>query len=202
MSEQPQSVLSEELYQKLRERLILVAQSHVGDAAEDLVQETFFSLFDNIHRGKFRGQPTYQDLFCYSLGILKIIIIKEIRKRQQDRSRFLSDGPESIEEKVVVAMEESSEHRILDAEEQAGVELTSQQAREIFQTLPPHIQELIHLHVVQGWSYTQLSAHFNMPKQTLVSRFNVSMEKIRKKMIFFRTKAYPAYSISRKGDGS
>ncbi len=200
MSEQPNSVLPEALYQKLRERLIQVAQSHVGDAAEDLVQETLFSLFDNIHRGKFRGQSTYQDLFCYALGILKIIIIKEIRNRQQDRSRFLSDGPESIEEKVVVALEESGEHRILDAEDQAGAEMTSQQAREIFQTFPPHIQELIHLHVVQGWSYARLSAHFNMPKQTLVSRFNVSMEKMRKKMIFFRTKSPKAYSINRKGD--
>jgi RNA polymerase sigma factor (sigma-70 family) len=202
MSEQPNFILPEELYHKLRERLVLVAQGHVGDAAEDLVQETLFSLFDNIHRGKFRGQPTYQDLFCYALGILKIIIIKEIRKRQQDRNRFMADGPESIEEKVVVALEESSEHRVLGAEAQAEQLLSSQRAREIFSDFPPHIQELIHLHAVQGWSYTQLSAHFNMPKQTLVSRFNAAMEKMRKKMKFFRTKDTTSYLQGRKGDES
>lgn len=182
---------------KLRQRLGQVAYRQMGELAEDLVQETLFLFFDNVHKAKYRGGDSYPEYFCYALGILKVVIIKEIRKRQQERSRNVADGPDLLEERILQVMEVSTEQRLLDHERDHWEGLAANQAKEAFQTLPDHLQELVHLHVVQGWSYSHLSEHFGIPKQTLVSRFNTCMEKLRKKMKKIHTNAPPEYLTGR-----
>lgn len=193
MAEIPPFHLPEDQLLKLKLRLTRVAYRQMGDIAEDLVQETLFYFFENIHRGKYRGGTTYQEYFCYALGILKVIIIKEIKKKQQHRTLIHSETPAEMEEKLVFAGGQSGEGDILRSEEADQTRELSVRARALFEEFPPHLQQMIYFHVVERWSYTRLSQHFGIPKQTLVSRFNAAMEKMRRKMKFHHTKLITAY---------
>jgi len=172
-----------EIFEKVSQHLRAVAQRQMPDFSDDLVQETLFCFFDNLHKGKYRGGNSYPEYFSYALGILKNIIIKQIKKKQNDRKTEIefNDDPKNFFETSLTVIE-NSESTLLKNEEEYQNNLLIAKAREIFLQFPPHIQELIHLHVVEGWSYTRLSKHFNIPKQTLVSRFNSAIEKIRKKL--------------------
>lgn len=188
------SIIPEETIRKLQERLRLVAATQMGDVADDLVQETLFAFFDNLHRGKYRGGDTYPEYFSYALGILKVIIIKEIKQKQKQRHLFTPAGYDQLDERVILNKEDSGEDRIIDSEAAGHIDETVRQAREVFTTLPEHLQELIYLHVIQEWSYSRLADHFRIPKQTLVSRFNAAMSKIRRKMKNkIHTKSTPEY---------
>jgi RNA polymerase sigma factor (sigma-70 family) len=193
MAETPPLHLPEDQLLKLKRRLNQVAYRQMGDLAEDLVQETLFCFFENIHRGKYRGGDTYQEYFCYALGILKVIIIKEIKKKQQNRSMLHSESPAEMEEKIVFAGGQSSEGDILRSEEADQSHELAVRARAVFEEFPPHLQQMIYFHVVENWSYTRLSHHFGIPKQTLVSRFNTAMGKMRRMMKIHHTKPLTGY---------
>lgn len=202
MAEIPPLHLPEEQLLKLKHRLNQVAYRQMGDLAEDLVQETLFYFFENIHRGKYRGGATYQEYFCYALGILKVIVIKEIKKKQQNRTLIHSETPAEMEEKLIFAGGQSGEGDILRSEEEDRNRDLSGRARALFQEFPPHLQQMIYFHVVENWSYTRLSQHFGIPKQTLVSRFNAAMEKMRRKMKIHHTKPLMEYFQDRnESDG-
>jgi RNA polymerase sigma factor (sigma-70 family) len=193
MAEIPPLNLPEDQLLKLKRRLNQVAYRQMGDVAEDLVQETLFYFFENIHQGKYRGGSTYPEYFCYALGILKVIIIKEIKKKQQHRSLIHAESPAEMEEKLIFAGGQSSEGDILRSEEEGRSRELTARARALFEEFPPHLQQMIYFHVVENWSYTRLSQHFGIPKQTLVSRFNSAMEKLRRKMNIHHTKPLLEY---------
>lgn len=174
--------LTEETLQKLQDRLRAVAYRQMGDQAEDLVQETLFFFFENLHTGKYRGGSSYPEYFCYALGILKVIIIKEIKKRQQARVRFSGEELDSMGDRLPDLDDPSAEDFLLEIEQNQWNRSTMDMVHVHFQELPPHIQELVYLHIVQDWSYSRLSTHFGVPKQTLVSRFNSAMDRLRRKL--------------------
>jgi RNA polymerase sigma factor (sigma-70 family) len=188
MPESPFPEFPEDQLQKLKQRLTRVAYRQLGDLAEDLVQETLFCFFENLHQGKYRGGNTYPEYFCYALGILKVIIIKEIKNKQQLRSRLHPDSPGDLEERLVFDEGQSGEKDMLQREADCQTVELAARARQVFERFPPEIQQMIYFHVVENWSYTRLSRHFGIPKQTLVSRFNAAMDKMRRKLRFHHTK--------------
>ena len=167
------------------------------DAA--FLSETLFCFFENLHRGKYRGGNSYAEYFCYALGILKVIIIKEIKKKQLDRTRLHPESPDGLEEKLVLAEGSSGEEALLHNETEDRNRLLSARARELFGHLTPQMQQMIYFHVVENWSYARLSQHFGVPKQTLVSRFNSAMDKMRKRMKFPHTNTPIEYFHYRSG---
>lgn len=188
--------ISDDVIRKLQSRLNQVAYRQLGNGAEDLVQETLFIFFENIHHGKYRGGCSYPEYFCYALGILKVIIIKEIKKKQKNRAVTSSEDPAELADQLASTREESGEQAILKQEREEWTRLMAGKAREVFQSFPEHIQQLIYLHLIEDWSYSRLASHFGVSKQTLVSRFNTYLEKLRIKMNFPHTISQNEYLLS------
>ncbi len=176
---------SQEFLEKLRVKLYQIARSQFPDKAEDLVQEAIYLFLDNLSRGYYRGMENEYGLIGYAIGILKHLIIKEIRDRNKRKMLSIEEKNISRDLDRNIIFRREGETFLIEMEEEKEREEFLRIIKSEMKSFPLEVQELIYLHVCKRWSYSRLSRHFGIPKQTLVYKFNTAMEKIRKKIKIF-----------------
>lgn len=178
---------SQEFLEKLRTKLSQIANSKAknNNRVEDIVQEAIFIFLENISKDYYKGVKSEFGLIGYAIGILKHLIIKELKDYQKAKN-FLAE--EKKIKKITIRSEifiRESEELLIQKEYEREKEKIVKIVENEIEKMPLEIRELIELHVYSGWSYSKLSKHFGIPKQTLVYKFNKAMEKIRKKVKIF-----------------
>ncbi len=178
---------NQEFLKKLRAKLLKIASLHIKNEnkAEDIVQETIFIFLDNVSKNYYRGIKNEPGLIGYAIGILKHLIIKEL-KNTKKRINFIAAEKklkQNFSNREIFSRE--GEEILIQKEYEEEKEKIIKIVEAEIEKMPPEIRELIELHIFEKWSYSKLSNHFGIPKQTLVYKFNKAMEKIRKKIKIF-----------------
>ena len=135
-----------------------------GARAEDLAQEVFIRVFQNLHsyRGDLAGFRTWLR------RITRNLLIDDYRRHGKDRSTVSYDSPDERTKSVLQSIpssESSPEANLANRERRAVL-------RGAFQLLNPELRRVVVLRDVQGLAYEEISDLLKTPVGTVKSRVN------------------------------
>jgi RNA polymerase sigma factor (sigma-70 family) len=135
-----------------------------GSRAQDLTQEVFIRVFQNLHcyRGDLAGFRTWLR------RITRNLLIDDYRRHGEDRSTVSYDSPDERTKSVLQSIpssESSPEANLANRERRAVL-------RRAFQLLNPELRRVLVLRDVRGLAYEEISDLLNTPVGTIKSRVN------------------------------
>ena len=141
-------------------RVFNVAYRFVGrvDEAEDLTQEVFIKVYQNLDRYR-QGEATFS---TWLTTVARNQVIDDYRRRREERRRRLED-PAVLD---VIASSEEGPLRGLEREERVEF------VRRGLRALPADLREPLILCDLQGLPYEQAAGLLQIPLGTVKSRIN------------------------------
>lgn len=180
-----QSQAWEELVGRYGGRIYNIAFQFVGEVAEaeDLTQEVFLKLYNNLHL--YRGDVP---LVGWALRLSRNLCIDHYRRnRQARRCTFVS-------EEILNAMPA--------ADDPLAVAQRREQVRLVYRSLEEMSEGLavvILLRDLQGWSYEELAAFLELPLGTVKSRLSRGREELARRLSHIGRNPRPGASPAATG---
>lgn len=160
-------VAFETFYDRFERRAFSLAYRILGErsAAEDTVQEAFFSIWKSGERyDKTRGSAG-----AWALGIVRNRAIDTLRSKASKTPNLDSDDDGILESRA-------SDVR---TDEQALRRETQREVREVISDLPEKQSKVINLAFFGGFSQSEISSMLDLPLGTVKGRMRLGLEKIR-----------------------
>ncbi|TWD84735.1 RNA polymerase sigma-70 factor (ECF subfamily) [Kribbella amoyensis] len=156
----------------LRPRLYLTALRLTGNPhdAEDLLQETYLRAF----RG-YAGFRPGTNLMAWLARILRNTFVNSYRKRQRE-PRTVPDDPITTSRSATAGVEVSAEATVVDA-------LPDPRLQEALSTLPDKYRRAVLLYDVDGFSYREIAALFDVPVGTVMSRIHRGRRALKERLV-------------------
>ncbi len=144
-----------------RIKAIMMRQGADAAAAEDIAQETLFTVWRKAH------------LFAAQKGNVTTWIYTIARNLRIDRFRRQAPYQGLPEEIVEVPSDDDLPDEALNRNQQR------ERIRRILETLPPEQYEVVHLSYIEGLSHNEIAGALGAPVGTVKSRMRLAYEKIR-----------------------
>jgi RNA polymerase sigma-70 factor, ECF subfamily len=160
-------VAFETFYDRFERRAFSLAYRILGErsAAEDTVQEAFFSIWKSGERyDKTRGSAG-----AWALGIVRNRAIDMLRSKASKVPNLDSDDDGILESR---AADERTDEQALRRE-------TQREVREVISDLPEKQSKVINLAFFGGFSQSEISSMLDLPLGTVKGRMRLGLEKIR-----------------------
>ncbi len=144
-----------------RIKAMMMRQGADAAAAEDIAQETLFTVWRKSH------------LFVVEKGSVATWIFTIARNVRIDRLRRqvpYQDYPDEIAE---VPSDDDLPDEALNREQQR------ERIRKVLETLPPDQYEVVHLSYIEGLSHNEIAGVLGAPLGTVKSRMRLAYQKIR-----------------------
>jgi len=144
-----------------RIKAMMMRQGADAAAAEDIAQETLFTVWRKSH------------LFVAQKGSIATWIFTIARNLRIDRIRRqvpYQDLPDEISE---IPSEDDLPDEILNRDQQR------ERIRKVLETLPPEQYEVVHLSYIEGLSHSEIAEVLRAPVGTVKSRMRLAYQKIR-----------------------
>jgi len=164
---QRDQVAFEAFYDRFERRAFSLAYRVLGErlAAEDTVQEAFFSIWKSGERfDSSRGSAG-----AWALGIVRNRAIDTLRSKASKTPTLDSDDDGILESR---AADERTD-------EQAFVRETQREVRGAISELPEKQSKVINLAFFGGFSQSEISSMLDLPLGTVKGRMRLGLEKIR-----------------------
>lgn len=138
-----------------------------AELAQDIVQQTFVSLFENL--GRYEPRRKFST-FAYLVA--RHLCLDELKSARARRTVSARDGARPIVEGL--------QSRAPDA--RAGVETAEESARlqEAVGRLPGKLREVLILRFYQDLSYREIGDILSCPESTATSRMDYALKRLRK----------------------
>ncbi len=144
-----------------RVKAMMMRQGADAAAAEDIAQETLFTVWRKSH------------LFVAQKGSVATWIYTIARNLRIDRIRRLAsyeDLPGEIDE---IPSDDDLPDEALNRDQQR------ERIRKVLETLPPEQYEVVHLSYIEGLSHNEIAGVLGAPLGTVKSRMRLAYQKIR-----------------------
>ena len=163
----------EVFYDRFERRAFSLAYRIVGSrpAAEDVVQEGFFSIWKNAHR----YDPGRGSAGAWALGIIRNRAIDTLRSKASRTPDLDHDDDAALESRVSA----------IKVEELAIKRETGREVRSKISELPENQAKVIGLAFYGGFSQTEISDLLELPLGTVKGRMRLGMEKLRSELSSF-----------------
>lgn len=160
-------VAFEAFYDRFERRAFSLAYRVLGErlAAEDTVQEAFFSIWKSGER----FDPSRGSAGAWALGIVRNRAIDMLRSKASKTPTLDSDDDGILESRA-------SDER---TDEQALVRETQREVRGAISELPEKQSKVINLAFFGGFSQSEISSMLDLPLGTVKGRMRLGLEKIR-----------------------
>lgn len=160
-----------ELYVKYRIVLFNFIYSFIKDPneAEDIFQETFIKVIDNIHNykeGNFKA---------FLFTVARNLVIDNLRKKTKTIEKNISSIEVNEDEKNKNNENLTPVEKTFDIFKKIEIE----KLNEAIDKLPSHYKEIIYLKHFANLSFEEISKMTNTPIGTLLSRFKRAIDKLR-----------------------
>lgn len=154
-------------YDRFERRAFSLAYRVLGErpAAEDTVQEAFFSIWKSGER----FDPSRGSAGAWALGIVRNRAIDMLRSKASKAPTLDSDDDGILESRA-------SDER---TDEQALVRETQREVRGAISELPEKQSKVINLAFFGGFSQSEISSMLDLPLGTVKGRMRLGLEKIR-----------------------
>ena len=148
----------DELIEKYGQRLYNLAYHFAGrtEEAEDLTQEIFLRLYQNLHR--YTGEAP---LAAWALRLSRNLCIDHYRRMRRDR--ISSAVPDEILARMPA---------VDDVQEEAQRREEIQAVYGALSELPEESAEVVLLRDLQGWTMEEIAAYLGVPLGTIKSRLH------------------------------
>ncbi len=160
-------VAFETFYDRFERRAFSLAYRILGErsAAEDTVQEAFFSIWKSGERyDRARGSAG-----AWALGIVRNRAIDTLRSKASKTPNLDSDDDGILESRAADVR----------TDEQALRRETQREVREVISDLPEKQSKVINLAFFGGFSQSEISSMLDLPLGTVKGRMRLGLEKIR-----------------------
>ena len=147
-----------ELYHRARTAVYGLALSYLKHThdAEDVTQDTFVRIWENVHQYQPRGTP-----LAWVLTIARNLSLMKLR----DRGKTEDMEPEAWERLAADSPLVTAEDRqVLQA---AMGELSGEE------------RQVVTLHAVTGWKHKEIAALLDLPLSTVLSKYRWALQKLR-----------------------
>ncbi len=144
-----------------RIKALMMRQGADSAAAEDIAQETLFTVWRKAH------------LFTAQKGSLATWLFTIARNLRIDRIRRQAPYQDLPEELNEIADDDDLPDEALNRNQQ------SERIRSILEALPPEQHEVVHLSYIDGLSHSEIAGALGVPMGTVKSRMRLAYEKIR-----------------------
>lgn len=164
---QRDQIAFEAFYDRFERRAFSLAYRILGErsAAEDTVQEAFFSIWKSGERyDKARGSAG-----AWALGIVRNRSIDTLRSKASRTPTLDSDDDGVLESRPAPNR----------TDEQALARETQREVREVISDLPEKQSKVITLAFFGGFSQSEISSMLDLPLGTVKGRMRLGLEKIR-----------------------
>lgn len=148
----------DELIEKYGQRLYNLAYHFAGSAeeAEDLTQEIFLRLYQNLHR--YTGEAP---LAAWAMRLSRNLCIDHYRRMRRERRSS------SVPDEILALMPAAD-----DVQEEAQRREEIQAVYGALAELPEESAEVVLLRDLQGWTMEEIAAYLGVPLGTIKSRLH------------------------------
>ncbi len=160
----------EKLYSKYKLILFnfILSLTHDRELSEDIFQETFIRIIDNITSYK----PS--NFKAYLFTIARNLVIDHRRKKTSTVEKNISSLIEKDEESYNLELSLD-----IDSEDKAIKNIESKDIQNAIEELSEEYREIIYLKHFAGLTFKEISQITSTPVGTLLSRFKRALEKLR-----------------------
>ena len=138
--------------------------------ARDAAQETFIAAYKAL--GSFRGEAKVSS-WLHRIAVNQCLTVK---RRAKTRSEEFIDDDNGEEDKLFVAPDKHSPHRITEEGQQFAM------VRQAVGSLPPDLRQIVVMKEFEDMTFQEISDTLEIPLSTVKSRLYTALKQLRMKL--------------------